>query len=479
MKRILVTGATGYLGGLLIPELIAQGYSVRCMVRDEKKVDGREWIHAIEVVEADVLKRESLAKAMADIDAAYYLIHSMAAGKDFHEQDLLAAKNFSQSAEVAGVKQLIYLGGLGNPESDLSVHLRSRQETGNALRESNIPVTEFRAAVIVGSGSISFEMIRYLTERVPVMICPTWVYTKTQPIAVTDVINYLLSALQTAECLDKIIEIGGADVITYKQMMLGYAKVRGLKRSMIPVPVLTPALSSYWVHLVTPIASSIAKPLINGLKNEVVVRDNLAKKIFPHIRPKSYDDAVWEALSTLQIGKNERGGQISNLYLSHSPKSVINVEGLIIERRKRKIKANPEAVFTIFSSLGGQKGWLYMNWTWQIRGVLDSLVGGVGMRRGRRHPDSLKPGEIIDFWCVEEVKPEQFLRLRSEMKLPGLAWLQFETYPDKNNYSILVQSIYFAPKGLTGVLYWYLLYPFHHIIFNGLMRKIGKQSEAL
>ncbi len=297
MKKILVSGATGYIGNLLIPELITKDYDVRCMVRDEKKVRGKDWYGVAEIIVADVFDKKSLVDAMVDIDAAYYLIHSMATGSDFHEQDLIAAKNFGQSATIAGVKQLIYLGGLGNPETDLSVHLRSRQETGNALRESDIPVTEFRAAVIVGSGSISFDMLRYLTERVPVMVCPKWVYTKTQPIAVGDVIKYLLSALETEDCMGKIIEIGGSDVITYKEMLMGYAKVRGLKRLMIPVPVLTPRLSSYWVDLVTPIPKSIARPLIDGLKNEVIVRDNTAGELFPQINPTSYLSAVKLALS--------------------------------------------------------------------------------------------------------------------------------------------------------------------------------------
>jgi uncharacterized protein YbjT (DUF2867 family) len=477
MKKILVTGATGYIGSLLIPELITMGYHVRCMVRDEKKVREQDWYTVAEIIVADVFDKKSLVDTMFDIDAAYYLVHSMAAGNDFHEQDLIAARNFGQSAAKAGVKQIIYLGGLGDPESELSIHLRSRQESGKALRESGVPVTEFRAAVIVGSGSISFEMIRYLTERIPVMICPSWVYTKTQPIAIYDVISYLLSALQTIECLGQIIEIGGADVITYKQMMLGYAQVRGLRRFMIPVPVLTPRLSSYWVHLVTPIASSIAQPLIDGLKNEVVIRNTKVQTIFPQIKPKSYKDAVSEALSPLQSMKIVPGGDIDVSQGPLIPISVFTEKGMIIEKRQIQIQASPETVFECFSSIGGQTGWLYMNWAWQIRGWLDSLLGGVGMRRGRKDQNSLLPGDTIDFWYVETVIPNQLICLRSEMKLPGKAWLQFETYHIKNNCSLLVQSVCYAPKGLIGILYWYLLYPIHRLVFDGLFRKIVRQTD--
>jgi len=282
--KVLVTGATGYIGGRLIPALLEKGCQVRCMVRDEQKIKDKAWYKSVDVVCADVFAVNSLQKALAGIDVAYYLIHSMSTGKDFYKQDLSAAQNFADAAGKAEVKQLIYLGGLGHPESDLSAHLRSRQETGAVLHRSSVPVTEFRAAIIVGSGSLSFEMIRYLTERVPVMICPSWVYTKVQPIAVDDVIRYLILAVANEASFNKIIEIGGSDVITYREMMLGYARARGLKRFMIPVPVLTPRLSSYWVHLVTPLEGTIAKPLIDGLKNEVVVTNDLVRQLFPGMR---------------------------------------------------------------------------------------------------------------------------------------------------------------------------------------------------
>ena len=479
MKMILVTGATGYIGGRLIPKLIERDYHVRCMVRDEERISGRDWYSDVEVVCADVFNEKSLEKALQGIDAAYYLIHSMTGGKDFHQQDLIAAQNFARAAEKAAVKQVIYLGGLGDPESDLSMHLRSRQDTGNALRNYRTPVTEFRAAVIVGSGSSSFEMIRYLTERVPIMICPSWVYTRIQPIAVSDVISYMIAALENKESLGKIIDIGGCDVITYKEMMLGYAKVRGLKRMMIPVPVLTPRLSSYWVHIVTPIPGSIAQPLIEGLRNEVIVQNDLAKTLFPDINPKSYKTALERALHRLQAGQIETiwSGSISSTHGQQAPTILTTDEGMIRERREILVETTPDKLFRTFTSLGGQRGWLYMNWAWRLRGLIDTLSGGVGMRSGRRDPMKLRPGETVDFWRVEAVRKNQLLRLRAEMKVPGKAWLQFETYPLDDKYSSLMQTAFFAPKGLFGFLYWYILYPAHSLIFSGLIRKIADKTK--
>ena len=297
MTKILVTGATGYIGGRLVPALLEAGYQVRVLVRDPERLAGRNWLGAVEVVKGDVLQIETLNSALKDIDAAYYLIHSMASGADFHQRDLLAAKNFSSAAKIAAVKQIIYLGGLGDYQADLSEHLKSRQDTGKVLADSGVPVTEFRAAVIVGSGSISFEMIRYLTERVPLMICPKWVYTRTQPIALQDVLAYLLAALTMPRSLNRIIEIGGKDVITYGEMMLGYAHGRGLKRILVPVPFLTPKLSAYWVHWVTPINARLARPLIEGVRNEVIVNDEIAHQIFPEIIPIDYRSAISQALS--------------------------------------------------------------------------------------------------------------------------------------------------------------------------------------
>lgn len=304
-QLVLVTGATGYVGGRLVPRLIESGYKVRVFVRDARRLQGRPWTDKVEIIEGDVFKPETLSEAMRGVAATYYLIHSMMASNDFYERDLIAARNFGQKAQEQGVQRIIYLGGLGDPQANLSEHLRSRQRTGDALRESGIPVTEFRAAVIVGSGSISFEMVRYLTERLPVMICPRWVFTRIQPISIDNVLDYLVEALSVDASTGEIIEIGGADVLTYGDMMLQYAHIRGLRRYLIPVPVLTPRLSSYWVHWMSPIPAKIARPLIEGLRNEVIVRNDLAKQIFPHINPVGYKIAVERTLTHLDANHIE------------------------------------------------------------------------------------------------------------------------------------------------------------------------------
>ncbi len=423
-----------------------------------------------------MLDPHSLLAPLQGIDTAYYLIHSLSAGHDFSERDVIAARAFGQACRIAGVRRIIYLGGLGDPSAELSEHLRSRQLTGDALREAGVPVTEFRAAVIVGAGSLSFEMVRYLTERLPVMICPRWVYTRVQPIAIQNVLDYLVSALETPESEGQIIEIGGADVLTYGEMMTGYAKVRGLRRWLIPVPVLTPRLSSYWVHLVTPIPAAIARPLIEGLHNEVIVRDNTATRIFPHIRLLDYESAVSAALNSLQAGDVETAWTDALVTTQGDIPPVIltTQEGMVLEHRQLLLDVSPEAVFRAFSSLGGKRGWLYMNWAWQIRGAFDRLVGGVGMRRGRRDPYEVRIGDALDFWRVEAVEPSRLLRLRAEMKVPGQAWLQFQAKPQADGKTLLIQTAFFAPKGLLGWLYWYGLYPIHGLIFSGMIRRIGE-----
>jgi uncharacterized protein YbjT (DUF2867 family) len=478
---VLVTGATGYVGGRLIPRLLASGYTVRVLVRDPRRLQGRPWLNQVQVFAGDVLQPESLLPAMQGVMYAYYLIHSMALSEDFHAQDVRAATNFSQACRQAGVERIIYLGGLGDPDSDLSQHLRSRLDTGEALRQAGVPVTEFRAAVIVGSGSLSFEMIRYLTERVPVMICPKWVYTRTQPIGIQDVLAYLIAALETPESAGKMIEIGGADVLTYGEMMLGYARARGHKRYLISVPVLTPRLSSFWVHWVTPIPASIARPLIEGLRNEVIVRSDLAGQLFPEIKPMDYETAVNRALRKINAGEVETiwSDSLSSSRGDLPPVYLTQEEGLIIEQRRQKVDAPAETVFQTFSSLGGKRGWLAWDWAWQLRGAADRILGGVGMRRGRRDPHEVRVGDAVDFWRVEAVEPGRLLRLRAEMKVPGRAWLQFEATPHNGNQSNLVQTAYFDPMGLSGLAYWYFLYPIHAMIFARMVRKISEQASSL
>jgi uncharacterized protein YbjT (DUF2867 family) len=479
-RLILVTGATGYVGGRLVPRLLAAGHRVRCLVRDPSRLQGRTWLNAVEVVQGDMFEPESLVAAMRDVGVMYYLVHSLGGGSDFSSRDLVAARHCGEAARAAGVKRIIYLGGLGDPAAHLSVHLRSRQETGAALREAGVPVTEFRAAVVVGSGSVSFEMIRYLTERLPVMICPKWVFTRTQPIAIRDVLDYLLAALTCPDSTGRTLEIGGRDVLTYAGMMTGYARVRGLRRHLLSVPVLTPRLSSYWVHLVTPIPATIAQPLIKGLGNEVIVRDPAALTLFPAIRPLDYETAVRLALEKMHTHDVETAWSdaLTSSQGERTPVTLINREGMIIERRECRVPAPAGQVYRSFARLGGDRGWLYLDWTWQVRGAVDRFCGGVGMRRGRRDPEVLRAGDPLDFWRVERVEPGRLIRLRAEMKVPGRAWLEFEARPESEAATLLRQTAFFAPKGLSGLLYWYALYPVHGLIFSGLIREIARLAVA-
>jgi uncharacterized protein YbjT (DUF2867 family) len=473
-RSVLVTGATGYIGGRLVPRLLEAGFRVRCLVRDAARLQGRPWADRVEVVTGDVLQPETLRPAMRGVEVAYYLIHSMAQGPGFHGRDMKAAQQFAGAAAAESVGRIIYLGGLGDAEADLSPHLRSRQETGEALRSTRVPVTEFRAAVIVGSGSLSFEIIRYLTERLPAMICPRWVFSRVQPVAVRNVLDYLVAALDTPESVGRVIEIGGADVMSYRDMLTGYARVRGLKRWLISVPVLTPRLSSYWLYLITPVPVAVARPLIDGLRNDVVVRDDDARRLFPQIIPMGYEPAVRAALAKLQAGEVETAWSdaLASTQGDVAPVALATQEGMIIEQRQLVVEAKPDAVYRAFSQLGGARGWP-VNWAWQWRGGFDRLLGGVGMRRGRRHPTELRAGDALDFWRVESVEPGQLIRLRAEMKVPGKAWLQFKVTPQGANASVLTQTAFFAPKGLAGLLYWYALYPVHAWIFGRMIRQVG------
>jgi uncharacterized protein YbjT (DUF2867 family) len=477
----LVTGVTGYIGGRLVPELLNRGYRVRVLSRDTDRLQGRPWIDEVELVQADVLEPETLPAALQDIDVAYYLIHSMSGkgSSEFHNRDIQAAQNFRKTANQQNVGRIIYLGGLGDPDDQLSEHLASRQKTGSILRESEVSVTEFRAAIVVGSGSKSFEMVRYLTERVPMMICPSWVYSKVQPIAIRNVLQYLVSAIRKPETRDKIIEIGGSSVITYADMMKIYADVNALKRILIPVPVLSPTLSSHWVHWMTPIPASLARPLIEGLKNDVIVQSDKAQKLFPEISPLSYKRAVELAMARIDTDDVETTWNDALISSKGDEEPVIlkTKEGLNIERRIRMVNTSSHQVYETFSSLGGEKGWPVFQWAWKLRGILDRLVGGVGFRRGRRHPTELRVGDALDFWRVEAIKQGELLRLRAEMKVPGKAWLEFQATEQDAQTTKLVQTAYFAPKGLFGLLYWYSLYPLHSLIFSRMIEKLVQQAE--
>jgi uncharacterized protein YbjT (DUF2867 family) len=476
--RILVTGATGYIGGRLVPVLLAEGHEVRCFVRDPRRIEGR--FAGAQVVRGDVFDADSLATALRECDAAYYLVHSMSANRgDFTLRDREAARLFGESAARAGVQRIVYLGGLGDDDgvTKLSKHLQSRHEVGNELRAGGVPVTEFRAAIIIGSGSVSFEMLRYLTERLPIMIAPKWARTRCQPIAISDVLRYLVMTLGVCESVGRIVEVGGADVLEYRDMMLRYAAIRNLRRWIIIVPFFSPGLSSHWIHFVTPIPSTIARPLVDGLFNEVVVRDDAARGLFPSIVPIGYDESVRRALD-----RNATTGPETTWFdafdVSRLPGEFSgSEEGMLVDRRERESSASPEALFRVFSSLGGTKGWLYADWLWRARGLLDRLVGGIGMRRGRRSATTLRLGDAVDFWRVEAYRPGQLLRLRAEMKLPGYAWLQFEALPRSGGAACLRQSAFFDPRGAFGFAYWYGLLAAHELIFGNMATRIVREAE--
>ena len=474
-RLILVTGATGYVGGQLIPSLLDQGYAVRVLVRDPARLKDLAWSSRVQVYVGDMLQPDTLAPALSGVDSAYYLVHSMTAGADFVERDVAAARNFGQAARTAGVKQVIYLGGLGSDNATLSEHLRSRQETGQALRESGICLTEFRAAIVVGSGSISFEMIRYLTERIPIMICPRWVRTRVQPIAIEDVVSYLVASLREPRSADQTIEIGGADVLTYGELMKGYARVRGLRRLLLHVPVLTPRLSSYWVHWVTPISAPYARPLIEGLRSEVVVTEREAGELFPEIEPLCYQDAVARTLSQLDPeycvgtgGSTQDASSPTVRSKSHS--------GLILEVRQRQVHSQPTAVYKAITELGGPNGWP-CDMAWRLRAAIDRIIGGIGMRRGGPREDNLKLGDTVDFFRVVKIEPDRVIRLKAEMKLPGDGWLQFEIRPVCEDLTSLVQTVFFAPKGLLGLIYWHILWPIHKLIFRRMINELAESAE--
>lgn len=468
--NILVTGATGYIGGRLIPRLIDRGHTVRVLVRDPARIDGRAWANDVEVFTADLLTDDDLTDACEGVDAAYYLVHSMSATRNFEAADRCAAERFASAA--SDIAHTIYLGGLVPKGDRVSAHLASRAQVGAILREA-VPATEFRAGPIIGSGSASFEMARYLTERLPVMVAPRWVLNPVSTIAVRDVLTYLVAALDVGP--SGIVEIG-SDALTFRQMMLEYAKLRNLRRLIIPVPVLAPGLAARWVGFVTPIPNQLAVPLVRGVVSPLVSDTTRADKLFPDITPIPYRDAVARALERIEAGTIETlwSGAIGDA----PTEQLTDREGLIREVRTVGVNASPQQVFNTFTSLGGKRGWLTWNWAWSFRGLIDRLVGGPGLRRGRRDDVGLLPGEAVDFWRVEVVESGKLLRLRAEMKVPGRAWLQWEVVQDNDN-TRLVQTATFAPRGLGGVVYWYALYPIHRLIFTALCNAIAREAQRV
>ncbi len=467
--NVLVTGATGYVGGRLIPRLLERGHQVRAGASDPAGSGGRPWADQVEVVTGDLLDAASVARAVAGVDAAYYLVHSMGANHDFASVDRRAAATFGRAAR--NLAHVIYLGGLLPTTSHVSVHLRSRAEVG-AILHAYCNTTEFRAGPIIGSGSASFEMVRYLTERLPIMVAPRWILNDVQPIAIRDVLSYLIAALDHKPL--GIVDIGVAP-LTFKEMMLGYAAVRNLQRIIIPLPVPFPmaVAGASWVGLVTPIPNDLAIPLVEGVVDPIIGDTRRARHEFPEIEPITYRRAVELAIKRIERGDVETrwsgalGGAVTY--------EMKEAEGMVREVRSIYTELPARALFKSFSTIGGERGWLAWEWAWEIRGAMDKVVGGPGLRRSRRDPIELLPGEALDFWRVEVIDPPHLLRLRAEMKVPGHAWLQWETVPEGSG-TRLVQTALFAPTGLWGVLYWYSLYPVHKVIFSDLINAIARDA---
>ncbi|MFC1660700.1 DUF2867 domain-containing protein [Gemmatimonadota bacterium] len=470
--NVLVTGATGYIGGRLVPLLLDRDHSVRTLVRDPKRLGSKPWAKEVEVVQGDVHDPSSMAEAVDGMDAAYYLVHAMCTGPDFAAKDRSGAHTFVQAGGSLG--QVIYLGGIlpqGSEGRD-SEHLRSRAEVGEILR-GGLPTTEIRAGPIIGSGSASFEMVRYLTERLPAMVAPKWITNLVQPIAVDEVLSYLVGVLGRDDALG-IIDVG-TEPLSFQDMMLGYAKVRDLPRVIFPLPILAPGLAALWVGLVTPIPNCLAVPLVRGMVRPVLGDVTRGRSLFPGIRPKPYLEAVEAALEStrhqdVQTRWSDALGRDETFRLEDS-------QGLVREVRTRLVDASQERVFRAFTSLGGERGWLVWEWAWELRGFVDQLLGGPGLRRGRRHPTEVSVGEVVDFWRVEEVEEPSLFRLRAEMKVPGQAWLQWEATREGEK-TRLIQAALFRPRGFLGWLYWYAAYPFHAFIFDALIDAVASEAKA-
>jgi uncharacterized protein YbjT (DUF2867 family) len=474
-KRILLTGATGYVGGRLLRTLHQHGYRVRALVRrPEYFHPDPEW--NTEPARGDVLDRTSLLHAMQEVEAAYYMVHSMGAKGDFVELDREGARNFGEAARSCGVRRIIYLGGLG-AGSSLSPHLQSRQEVGDILRASGVPMVELRASIVIGSGSLSFEMIRALVERLPIMITPRWVGAKAQPIAITDLLEYLTEALEIPVEESRTVEIGGADQVSYGELMQEYARQRGLRRLMIPVPVLTPRLSSLWLGLVTPLYARTGRKLVESLRHSTTVQDPSNAELF-RIRPRSVRQAIADALKSedREYAETRWSDSVSASGESDTA-GTIRVGNRLIDSRSRSVSVPPGVAFRPIREIGGAVGWYYADWLWRLRGFLDLLVGGVGLRRGRRHPHDLRVGDVIDWWRVEAFEPDRLLRLAAEMKVPGRAWLEF-SIENQGESSIIRQTAIFDPVGLPGIAYWYAVYPLHALVFRGMLAGIAREAQT-
>ncbi len=468
---VLLTGANGYVGGRLLRMLEESGRSVRCMVRRPEALSGRT-AEQTEIVYGDILEPDSLREALVGVTSAFYLVHSMAAPGLFAEADRRGAENFAAAARKSGVSRIVYLGGLG-AEHDVSTHLESRHEVGRILRESGVPTIEFRASIIIGSGSISFEIVRSLVDRSPVLLIPRWVVSRAQPLAVEDVLAYLLAALDLESEESRVFEIGGPDRVAYADLMREYARQVGLRRAMVRVPFATPRISGLWLSVVTPVYASIGRALIESLRHDTLVGDGSAREVFSMIRPRGFRQAIERALANEDRDFAEtRWSDALSAYQGRHWGGVTFGQRAVASR-KIKVAASPEQTFAPIQRIGGRTGWYYANGFWRLRGLLDQVVGGAGLRRGRRDPVRLAVGDTLDFWRVEAFEQDRLLRLRAEMRTPGRIWLQFEVDSDQAG-TTLHQTAIFDPHGLAGRAYWYALYPVHYLIFKGMLRRIGQ-----
>lgn len=486
---VLLTGGTGYIGGRLIRTLEATGRPLRIMARDPERLRPSNPPHSFvprvapstEVVQGDVLDRSSLTTALDGVDIAYYLVHSLGMVKgDFYRQEMRSAQNFAVAARSACVRRVIYLGGLGRAEDRLSSHLASRQDVGRLLCESGLETAEFRASVILGSGSTSFEMIRALVDRLPVLLTPRWVNTLAQPIAIEDVVAYLVAALDVPlhrRCT--VYEIGGADQISYGGIMQAYARSQGLRRLIIKLPWLTPRLSSAWLALVTPLYYHVGRHLLEGVRNETVVQNDDAARDFPHIKPMGLNAAIARALANedRQFAETRWSDARSSVPPArHQPAGRLGRR--YVDRRTLEVPCSPERLFETLLCVGGKKGWYASTWLWSLRGLLDQAAGGVGSRRGRRDPTCVAPGDTLDFWRVEQLEPNRLLRLAAEMRMPGRGWLQFEVTPLSQGLTRVTQTALWDPVGLWGRLYWLSLWPLHQLVFRSIIRGIAAESTC-
>ncbi|HEX3963909.1 MAG TPA: SDR family oxidoreductase [Trebonia sp.] len=483
----LVTGASGYIGGRLVPELLTAGHAVRCMARDPGKLSDRPWSDEAQIAVADVMDESAVRRALAGVDVAYYLIHSLGTGASFEQRDRAAAGSFAAAAKAAGVQRIVYLGGIISGQAgQLSPHLQSRAEVGDILLASGVPTAALQAAVVIGSGSVSFEMLRYLTERLPAMVTPRWVDTLIQPIAIRDVLHYLVGSATLPAGVSRRFDIGGPDVLTYAEMMRRYAKVAGLTpRVIVQVPLLTPRLSSLWVGLVTPVPAGLAMPLVESLRNEVVCSEHDIAGYIPD-PPEGLlplDQAI--ALALRRIREGAVTTRWSSAATPGAPSDPLPTDpswaggSLYIDARDSVVHAPPAALWRVIEGIGGETGWYSFPAAWAVRGLVDRLAGGVGLRRGRRDPRHLLAGDALDFWRVEAIEPGRLLRLRAEMKLPGLAWLEMSVGQDDDGLTTYRQRAIFQPRGLAGHAYWRSIEPFHGIVFGGMLQNITATAERV